>query len=122
MNDYRVTFVNERDAPTVADQPRVEVASWRVVRAANGDWHLLAILASGSLRVTSRIVNFDPVARELTTESKRAYRLLNPPEDRQLQHELLRANASRVGLGEAADISSDLWSLVKGLSPDLESV
>lgn len=47
---------------------------------------------------------------------------MRPPEDRQVQHDLLRANASRVGLGDAVDISSDLWSLVEGMSPDPESV
>ena len=122
MKNSWVAFVNERDAPAAADQPRVEISSWRLVQAANGDRRLLAILEGGSLRVTSRIVNFDPVSVELITESNRRYRLMRPPEDRQVQHDLLRANASRVGLGDAADISSDLWSLVEGMSPDPKSV
>ena len=121
MKNAWVAFVNERDAPASADQPRVEVSSWRLVQAANGDKRLLAILEGGSLRVTSRIVNFDPVSVELITESNRRYRLMRPPEDRQVQHELLRANASRVGLGDATDISSDLWSLVEGISQDPKS-
>ncbi len=107
------TFVNERDAPPVAEQPAVQVKSWRVIEAVNGDRHLLMILDHGPLRITSAIANFDPATAELTTQSGRRYELLCPPEERQVQLSLLAANAIRAGLIDGVDISDALWKLIK---------
>jgi hypothetical protein len=119
MTNYVLAFVNERNAPEVSDQPRVEVDSWRLVQKMNGDAHLLVLMQGQALRVTSRIAHFDAVAAVLTTESGRGYRLLSEPEHRELQVGLLRENANRVGLGDAADISVDLWSIVSVASMGL---
>ncbi len=105
-------LINERDAPPVADQPTVAVKSWRVMQAVNGDRHLLTILESGPVRITSALCSFDPVRAELTTQSGRRYELVEPPETQPLQLALLHANAQRAGLLDAMDISDSIWQLV----------
>lgn len=102
-------FLNERDAPPVEDQPTVAVNSWCVVQATNGDRHLVAILGSGSLRLTSALASFSPTQCELTTQSGRRYQLPGPPETRQPQLAILHANALRSGLHGAIDVSDEIW-------------
>jgi hypothetical protein len=107
-----IFFVNERDPPPVTEQPAVQVQSWRLFQAANGDRHLLAILDHGAVRTTSAIISFDPASAELTTQSGRKYQVLSPPEARQPQLTMLTANALRAGLVDALDLSDTLWQLV----------
>ncbi len=107
-------FVNERDAPSVTEQPVVQVNSWRVVEAKNGNRHLAAVLDRGPLRTTSPIATFNPATAELTTTSGRKYELLGPPEARQPQLALLAANVARVGLSDSVDISDTLWQSIEG--------
>ncbi len=102
-------FVNHRDALPVAEQPSVQVKHWRIFRAANGNRHLLIILANGSLRITSAITSVDHATAELTTESGRRYQLLDLPEGRQPERTLLGAYALRSGLVDAVDVSDELW-------------
>ncbi len=105
-------FFNERQAPPVKNQPAVAVRSWCVMQAGNRDRHLLAVLESGSLRITSPLAGFCPVQCELTTESGRRYQLLGPPERQQPQLGLMHTNALRSGLLDATDVSDELWHLV----------
>jgi hypothetical protein len=105
-------FSNERDAPPVEEQPTVAVKCWRVMQAVNGDRHLLTILESGPVRITSALCSLDPVRSELTTQSGRRYELLGPPETQPVQLALLHANALRAGLPNAVDISDSIWQLV----------
>jgi len=102
-------FINERDAPSVADQPAVQVRSWRLVEAGNGDRHLLLMLEQGSLRITSRIVGLNTETRALITESGRRYELMAPAEAGQWQLAVLATYAVRADLGDAVDISDKTW-------------
>ena len=106
------SFVNERDAPSVAEQSIVQTKSWRIVETVAGDRHLLVILDSGSLRVTSATTSFDAAPAVVTTSSGRKYALDGPPESRHSQLALLAANAQRVGLGDAVDVSDSIWMAV----------
>jgi hypothetical protein len=106
------SFVNERDAPSVAEQPSVKVSSWRVVKAMTGDLHLLIILDHGPLRITSSIANFNPATAEMITQSGRRYEVIGPPEERQHQLSLLAASAVPAGLGDAQDVSHALWQAI----------
>jgi len=105
-------FVNEWDAPSVAEQPAVKVRSWRVIEAASGGRHLLAILEHGPVRITSPVVGFDSTTGELKTQSGRSYELIGPPEARQPQLALLNANALRAGVVSFVDVSDSLWQLI----------
>lgn len=80
----------------------------------DGDWRSASplILDTGSLRVTSSTAGFDAVAAVVTTSSGRKYELDGPPESRHAQLALLAANAQRVGLGDAADVSDSVWMAV----------
>jgi hypothetical protein len=71
-----------------------------------------AILDSGSPRVTSAIVAVGAPTAELITESERRYQLPAPPEACEPELQLLAANACRVGLSDAADVSDALWRQV----------
>jgi hypothetical protein len=106
-----LVFLNHRDAPSVGDQPEVVVLSWRVLQAANGDRHLLAIVATGSLRMTSALASFNAAQCTLTTQSGRRYKLCGPPEAGQVQLGLLHVYALRSGLAEAVDVSDELWAM-----------
>ena len=107
-------FFNEREAPRVEDQPAVQVRSWRLVEAPNGDQHLLVVLDHDPLRITSPLAGINKATAELITQSGRRYELSGPPETRELQLSLLTANAARAGLGDSVDISDELWrSIVK---------
>lgn len=79
------------------------------MQATNGDRHLLAILESGSLRITSSLASFCPARCELITQSGRRYQLTGPPEKQQPQLGLMHANALRSGLRDAIDVSDEIW-------------
>lgn len=111
-----ITVANDRDAPTVGEQPLVEVHSWRVLRAPERSLHLVTLTGlseqGGTVRVTSAITAVDQDAGIVTTSSGRRYLLMGPPEDRDLQRELLRNGAVRLGMGTAVDVSVLAWDQV----------
>jgi hypothetical protein len=106
-------FVNERDAPSVDEQPSVAVGCWRVIEAANGHQHLLAILESGAVRMTSPLAGIVKATGDLVTQSGRRYELLCPPETRHPQVTVLLANAARSGITCFTDVSDSLWQAVR---------
>lgn len=66
-----IWFVNERNAPSVAEQPVVVLRSWRIIETSKGDRHIVAVLESGSLRITSPIKFVDLQSRTIITASRR---------------------------------------------------
>ncbi len=103
------TFANERDAPPVTEQPRVEVLSWRAVETPAGELYLMMFREAGVVRNTSTVVYVDASRRLLTTSSGREYVLHGPPEEEVVAKGVLQGNAVRIGLATARDVSDRLW-------------
>lgn len=102
-------FTNPRGAPAVIDQRLVVPISWRVVRTECGESHVLVVMPSGSLRVTSPILEVHAARRELVTSSGRRYQLDAPPVIYGLVCDTLGALAEWFGLGQVVDVSSEVW-------------
>lgn len=70
---------NVRDAPSVDQQPLVQMQHWRVFLVA-GQRHLLGWVSEGiTTRMTSPICEVRLFARQLVTSSGRLYELDGPP-------------------------------------------
>lgn len=110
ISDGMIFFVNERDAPPVDDQATVDVLSWRLFQAPAGALHLMTYRDGQTVRVTSPVSAVDLKRRTLATSSGRLYKLLASPEEDRMAVALLRANAIRVGLLGAIDVSDDAWT------------
>lgn len=111
-----LAFANERDALPVEAQPRVQVHSWRLIRTPSGKLHLATLRdlsdQRGTVRVTSPISAVDRDGRVVTTSSGREYELMGPPEEREIEREVLLAGAVRLGMGDAVDVTVFAWDLV----------
>jgi hypothetical protein len=111
-----LTFVNERDAPDLEAQPRVLVHSWRLVRTRGGSLHLITLRdvsnEQGTVRVTSAISAVEHGRVVVTTASGRKYELVGPAEEREVEREMLRAGAVKLGMGGAVDVSVLAWDLL----------
>ena len=112
-----IAFVNLRDAPAADAQPRMEVHSWRSIRAPAGTLHLVTLRdlteERGTVRVTSAITAVDKEAGIVTTSSGRQYALMRPAEEREFERDLLQGGAVRLGLGDAVDVSVLSWDQVE---------
>lgn len=110
-------FVNERDAPTADLQPRVEVRSWRLLRAPEGTLHLVLLVGliehGRTVRVTSPITAVDQGTGTVTTSSGRQYVLMAPFEEGELERDMLLNGAVSLGLGAAVDVSVLAWDQVE---------
>lgn len=104
---------NERDAPSIHDQPRMEVQSWLVLKSTIGELHLVTLrdrdVDGGVVRLTSPIASIDNSARVVTTSSGRQYLLMGPPASEALEQQVLLAGAARLGLSDANDFSAWVW-------------
>jgi hypothetical protein len=87
----------------------VHVLSWRAVRTASSDLHLMLMREGGAVRNTSAVAFVDAGRRALVTSSG-AYVLHGPPEAEPVTKDMLLANAARIGLADAEDVSEALWS------------
>jgi hypothetical protein len=63
-------------------------------------------------RFTSPISVVDRERVVVTTSSGRVYELVGPAEEREIEREVLRAGAVRLGMGRAVDVSALAWDLV----------
>lgn len=112
----RIAFAHERDAPDIEAQPRMLVQSWRLIRSPAGTLHLVTLRdvnnEQGAVRVTSAISAVDRGRVVVTTSSGRQYELAGPPEEREIEREMLRAGAVRLGMGRAVDVSVLAWDCV----------
>ncbi len=113
MNGGFIAFVNERDAPSIVEQPRVTVQSWRLLKASSGHVHLSIFMGGITLRITSPVVTVVLPEAIAVTSSGRVYVLSCPPEADDTLLGLLLANAQRVGFSEDGDVSEELWSQVE---------
>lgn len=109
--DMGFVLANERDAPPVDEQPRVEVHCWRLFRMQSGAEHLVTMRSGGIARVTSSIASINCAERTFTTESGRVYAILTPPEVGELESRILNAAAASVlGVLDALDVSVATWA------------
>lgn len=111
-----VSLFNERNAPPVDGQPRMQVHSWRLIRTRSGTLHLVTLRdlgdEGGTVRVTSPISSIDRGRVIVTTSSGREYELMRPAEEREVERDLLRSGAVGLGMGAAVDVSVLAWDLV----------
>lgn len=114
VSDSMIFFANERDAPPVEEQATVEALSWRLFLASTGALHLMTYRDGQTVRVTSPVSAVDRKRRTVTTSSGRVYNLRAAPEEDHMAVALLRANAIRVGLLGAIDVSDDAWTELLG--------
>jgi hypothetical protein len=70
----------------------------------------VACREGGTVRNTSAVAFVDARRRALVTSSGRAYVLHGPPEAEPVTKDMLLANAARIGLADAEDVSEALWS------------
>lgn len=76
--------------------------------------HLMTYRDGQTVRVTSPVSAVDRKRRTVTTSSGRVYNLRAAPEEDRMAVALLRANAIRVGLLGAIDVSDDAWTELLG--------
>jgi hypothetical protein len=113
----RVTVIpflvsSKRLAPSVGDEPRVQIAVWRLLRVGEGELVLVTALPSGAVRTTSALDRFDPVTRQARTFSGRVYELLCGPTEDSFQRRRIAAALEHAGLESASDVSDDFWASV----------
>lgn len=104
-------------APEVAEPPCVDVYAWRALETRSGSVHLVMLREGGVVRNTSAVAAVDPGLRAVTTSSNRRYQMCLPPEDEELAKAILLANAVRIGLGGAHDVSERLWAQLTAQPP-----
>jgi len=109
-------FIDDRDAPPVATQSRVEVRSWRLIQTPAGSYHLVMLSdqceTRATVRVTSAVVAVDPDAGVVTTSSGRQYKLIGPAEERPFERDVLAGGAVTLGLGDAVDVTVFAWDQI----------
>jgi hypothetical protein len=103
-------FHNMREAPTVERESNVRPTAWRIVRTPVGACHLVAVLDSGSLRLTSALQVTHVAYRTAITQSGRTYQLDAGPARDPVSIAQLLARA-RLELGDDyEDVSDEVWN------------
>lgn len=74
LGDFDLTVANERAAAPVQEQQRIEVDSWRVIRAPSGKAHLVILkclsAGRGTVWISSPISKVDSRGCVVTTSSR----------------------------------------------------
>jgi hypothetical protein len=104
--------IGKRFAPSVGEEPRVQIAVWRLLRVGEGELILVTALPSGAVRITSGLDYFDPVTRQAKTNSGRVYELQCGPTEDSFQRLRIAAALEQAGLQLASDVSDDFWASV----------
>lgn len=108
-----IRIANERDAPSIHDQPQMDVHSWLMLKSTTGELHLVTLrdrdVDGGVVRLTSPMASIDNSARVVATSSGRQYLLMGPPAIETLEQQVLLAGAARLGLSDATDVSEWVW-------------
>lgn len=115
----QIQFLNERPAPDVQVQPKVQLDHWRILQRGTGTLHIVAMLGPMTLRVTSALAAIELAIAMVKTESGRNYHLaVAPEEDEDLR--MLMELRGRHAIGTmSADVSDAVWHAVSaGSWPD----
>jgi hypothetical protein len=105
-----IIFHNMRDVPVVASEPTVRPVAWRIVRSSAGSSHLVAVVQSGSLRMTSALQTANEASRTVVTASGRVYELDTGPADDPQTVGLLMARARLELRDGCEDVSDEVWN------------
>jgi hypothetical protein len=105
-----IIFHNMRDVPVLASEPTVRPLAWRIVRSSTGSSHLVAVVHSRSLRMTSPLQNADVVSRTVITQSGRVYELDAGPADDPQTVVMLMARARLELHDDCEDVSVQIWN------------
>lgn len=108
-----ISFINERDALPVEDQPVVSLHVWRVVETADGERYILAIMPGGAQRLTSALVSFDPLTRTARTTSGRCYEFLQAPDNDPFVCEVFAQRLIYSNLKATRDVSDAMWQEIQ---------
>lgn len=103
---------SKRLAPSIGEEPRVQIEVWRLLRVGEGELILVTALPSGAVRTTSALDHFDPVSRQAKTFSGRVYELQCGPTEDSFQRLRIAAALEQAGLQRASDVSDDFWASV----------
>lgn len=103
---------SKRFASSVGEEPRVQIAVWRLLRVGEGELILVTALPSGAVRTTSALDYFDPVTWQARTYSGRVYELQCGPTEDSFQRFRIAAALEQAGLQLASDVSDDFWAFV----------
>lgn len=101
-------------APTVQEQPRLEISDWAILESGCGDQYLMGLHTYQSrLRLTTPIASFQAAGRLIQTKSGRIYELLGPPTQDPTVLLVMAVHAIRVGLSMTGDVSSEFWKTIQ---------
>lgn len=103
---------SKRFAPSVGEEPRVQIEVWRLLRVGERELILATVLPSGAVRTTSALDHFDPVTRQARTFSGRVYELLCGPTEDSFQRRRIAVALEQAGLQLASDVSGEFWASV----------
>ena len=104
-----ILFVRLRIAPDVDLEPIVHPSAWRIIRAAAGAHHIVALTEAGSLRLTSPIRFIYVGTRTAETESGRLYEIEDGPATDPSMVELLMVRPALEIQGGYVDVSDEVW-------------
>ena len=113
----RLPINGEGGTPTCSERPIVDVFAWRALETQAGTVHLVMLREGGVVRNSSAVATIDPDLRAVTTLSNRRYQIHFPPEEEDMAKAILLANAVRIGLAGARDVSERLWAQLTGRLP-----
>lgn len=91
---------------SVEDEPEIILHRWVVFELPNGDRHFVGWCGEG--RVSSKIMEFDPITMRGVTRSSRVYQLMGPP-GTNLDAMYVWGHWKRInGVTEAKDVSAEI--------------
>jgi hypothetical protein len=106
------------DAPAVAEQPRVSLQQWRVMRLATAGDVLVGLQDGGlATRVSTDLISVRAGQREVTTESGRVYELSGPPASNPDMLVLLAARVVVSSGPVVEDVTTQYWALIEAAAP-----
>lgn len=118
MSGRTITLTGLNDAPAVAEQPRVLIAQWRVMRLASAGDVLVGVLDGGfATRVSTDVISVRAAQREVKTVSGRVYELSGRPAD---NPDMLVLLAARVVVSSGPileDVTPQYWALIEAAAP-----
>ena len=104
-----ILFIRLCIAPDVGLEPIAHPTAWRIIRAAAGAHHIVALTETGSLRLTSPIRSIYVGTRTVETESGRLYEIEDGPASDPAMVELLMVRPVLEIQGGYEDVSDEVW-------------
>ena len=113
MPHAHLVLTNFRSAPLTTIQPRMSLASWRVMDCL-GKRFLVGFLENEiTCRVTTEIASLDVVAREARTQSGRQYDLFGPPATAPTSLAVIALHAALCLPALPLDVTPRVWAAMQ---------